>query len=337
VLEPGGVRDSSVVRGVWLDDVEFGTTTITVTGRVSVDGPGAVDPAADLLELRVNTSDDEIGTEDPDLREEIGSDVQEDGTWTHVITTTADVVTAARADSETVLEWSDASSTEMTIGEFGVPEPIEGCPPRGSEPTAPLLLASQDSGKAGDHRTNQATGLTFSGLAGTGLGAESGADQTVRLQVDGADFGEVTADSDGVYQFTGVDLAARATPHTVRVISPEGDASRTVRVDTTAPGVRVRSFGPSPLHLTGADQLRAVYRVSESATLRARIDHIHPTRLVRAFAKRTVSRDGLAEFTWNGTNVTERNVRPGRYQVVVEVTDKVGNVTVQRNLLRVVR
>ncbi len=338
VLKAGGTTDTSVVRGVWIDDIQFDNTTITVSGHVSLTGPDAVDPATDILELRINKDtpwdvNDRAGRED--RREEIAPDVQPDGTWTHVLTASVADVAEARDGADTFLEWSTATAGELTVAEFEVPEAIEGCPPPAAGPSAPLLPRAQDSGKNGDHVTNQATDLTFSGLAGTGVTGEPGPGDTVTLQVDGADAGEVTADGNGVYRFTGVDLAARATPHTVRVITPQGFAARLVTVDTKKPNVWQRSLGPSPLQLAGADQLRAVYGIGERATLQARIDPFGSTNTVRAFAQRTIAGAGSAEFTWNGKNVAGRDVQPGRYQLVLQATDRAGNIAVQRDAFRV--
>jgi hypothetical protein len=338
ILRPGGATDTSVVRGVWIDDMQFGNTTITATGHVSVDGPGAVDPAVDVLELRIDKDTDWVGTGRSDLRQVV-TDVQPDGTWTHEITAAATDVAEAEAEGETSLEWSDGTvdlPSELTIAEFGPQEPLLGCPRPTSGPTAPRLIKAHDSATVGDHLTNKTTSLTFSGLADTSaVGAGQG--ETVRLQVDGTDAGEVTADGDGVYTFTGVNLTARATPHTVRVIAPQGVASRTVTVDTTKPLTRVRSFRPSPLHLDGAQELRAVYRIGEGATLQARVEHVNPTFTAKAFARRTLAAAGVAEFSWNAKDPSGFDVQPGRYRMVLRVTDKAGNVTVRSNTFRVAR
>ena len=79
VLKPGGTTDTSVVRGVWIDDIQFDNTTITVSGHVSLTGPDAVDPATDILELRINKDtpwdvNDRAGRED--RREQIAADIR---------------------------------------------------------------------------------------------------------------------------------------------------------------------------------------------------------------------------------------------------------------------
>jgi hypothetical protein len=339
ILKPGGDRDTSVVRGVWIDDVESpDATTLTVSGHVAVEGPGAVDPAVDVLELRIDKDTDWFGTGRSDLREVV-ADVQADGKWTHEITATAADVAEAEAEGETSLEWSDGTTdvpSELTIAEFGEQEPLLGCPQAAAGPTAPLLLEADDSAQVGDHVTNKANDLTFSGLADTGV-VGAGHDETVTLQVDGTNAGEVTADSDGVYTFTGVNLPARATPHTVRVVSLGDFASRKVTVDKAEPGVRVRRFTPGPLHLDGAQQLRAVYRIGEGATLRAKVEHVSPAFTARAFAPRTQRAAGTAEFTWDLKDPSGFDVEPGRYRMVLQVADQAGNLTVLRNTFRVVR
>jgi hypothetical protein len=340
VLEPGGVTDTSVVRGVWIDDVTFENTTITASGHVSLTGPDAVDPSTDTLELRIEKDTPWDITPQPgrdDRRELIGPDVQPDGTWTHELTASvADVVEAREA--EIFLEWSNAGANELTVTEFGVPEPVEGCPRAASGPSAPLLLRSDDTGKVGDHITSKTTDLTFSGLAGTGVVGEPGPGETVTLQVDGVDRGQTTANAKGVYRFTGIDLSSRRTPHTVRVLAPdELYAQRRVTVDARTPTVRVRSFRPTPLHLTGPEKLRAVYVLGEGARLVYRIDRVDPRSTLRTFAERKAATSGPVEFTWAGKNKLGKDVRPGKYRLVLTVTDKAGNVTVQSNPVRVVR
>jgi hypothetical protein len=336
ILKPGGDRDTSVVRGVWIDDVQLGNTTITVTGQVARTGPEAVNPDADSLELRINKETNWPGTDGSDLREEIGAEVEDDGTFAHVITASESDVDEVRDEGEIFLEWSTEAATELTVAEWGEIEPLLGCPQAAAGPTAPVLLRADDSARAGDHVTSKARDLTFSGLADTGV-VGAGHDETVTLQIDGTDAGEVTADGDGVYTFTGVNLPARATPHTVRVVSLGNFASRKVTVDKAEPGVRVRRFAPGPLHLYGAQQMRAVYRISEAATLRARVEHVNPALTARAFAPRTQRAAGTAEFTWDLKDPSGFDVEPGRYRMVLQVADQAGNFTVLRNTFRVVR
>lgn len=340
VLKAGGGMDTSLVRGVWLDPLRFtGDTTIEVSGQVAVgDAPGAVDPATDSFELRIKKDVPWVSTGRKDRREPIGaSEFQPDGHFTHVITASAQDIADLQQDGETFLQWSDATGTELTVAEAGVPEPLLGCPPPATGPTAPLLSESDDTGKVGDHVTSKTTDLTFSGLAGTGVTGAPGPGQTVKLQVDGANRARVSADADGVYQFTGVRLASRAEPHTVRVISPQGFAQRLVTVDNRAPLVRLSSLGPSPLHLAGAQRLRATYGIGEGAVVQARISHLDPTFPVKIFDPRTRSAATTSEFVWDGKNAAGVDVRPGRYQVVLQVTDTAGNSTLRRDTFRVVR
>ena len=340
VLKDGGAVDTSLVRGVWLNPLKFTSdTTIEVSGHVAVgDEPGAVDPTTDALMLRINKDVPWIVTGNKDRREPIAaSEVQPDGTFTHVLTADVQDIVDLQQDSETFVEWSDPTATELTIAEAGIPEPLLGCPPAASGPTAPVLQAADDTGKQGDHITSQATNLTFSGLAGTGVTGAPGPGQSVKLQVDGADRAQVTADADGVYRFTGVSLSARATPHTLRVISPEGFAQRLVTVDDTAPGVGRRTFGPAPLSLAGAEKFRAVYSISEGATIEARINHLEPTFPVRVFDPRTRGVATTPEFVWNGKNVSGFDVHPGRFELVLRVTDKAGNSTLRRDTFSVTR
>lgn len=46
--------DTSVVRGVFIDEIEYQGTTITVSGSVTRNGPSRVVPGTDVLELRIN-------------------------------------------------------------------------------------------------------------------------------------------------------------------------------------------------------------------------------------------------------------------------------------------
>ena len=137
---PGGATDTSMVRGVWIEDMEFGDTTITVSGRVALEGPAAVNPDTDVLELRINKETDWDVTGGSDLREDIGGNVDPDGTWEHVLNVSeSDAAEAANpANRETFLEWSDGAAvtpSEMTIAEFGDLEPIAGCPRAATDPT----------------------------------------------------------------------------------------------------------------------------------------------------------------------------------------------------------
>lgn len=340
VLKTGGGVDTSLVRGVWLNPLKFTSdTTIEVSGHVAVGNePGAISPATDAFQLRINKDVAWVATGRKDRREPIvASEFQPDGSFTHVLTADVKDIVDLQQDSETTLEWSDPTGTELTIAEAEPPEPLLGCPAPRTGPTAPVLQTADDTGKAGDHITNKATDLTFSGLAGTGVTGDPGPGQNVTLQVDGITKAEVPANADGVYRFTGINLKARATPHTVRVISPEGFAERSVTVDDQAPGVRLRTFGLAPLHLAGTEQLRASYRISEGATVEARINHLDPTFAVKVFAPRTKSVAGTSDFVWNGKGVSGFDVRTGRYQVVLRVTDKAGNSTLQRDTFRVVK
>jgi hypothetical protein len=340
VLKAGGGVDTSLVRGVWLDPVKItGDTTIEVSGHVALgDEPGAINPATDSLELRINKDVPWIATGRKDRREPIAaSEVRPDGTFTHVLIADVQDIADLQQDGETFLEWSDATATELTIAEAEPPEPLLGCPPAASGPTAPLLLAADDTGKEGDHMTRKTTDLTFTGLAGTGVTGAPGPGLSVKLQVDGADRAEVTADADGVYRFTGISLIARGRPHTLRVISGAHFAERLVTVDAKAPDVRLRTFDLAPLQLAGDQKFRAAYNISEGATIEARITHLEPTFAVKVFDPRTKGVATTSEFIWNGKNVSGFDVHPGRYQLVLRVTDKAGNTTLQRDTFRVTR
>jgi hypothetical protein len=221
---PGGAVDVSVVRGVRINRVRFGVPdarSIRLSGRVTLGtGPSSVVPKTDVLELRINKSSPWAGTGRRDKRVDIGASVNADGTWTRVMRGTVGDVKDARATGEVFLEWSAAAGEteafppELTVFDFGVPEAID-CPPLQRDPTAPRLLAAHDTGVVGDHVTTRARNLTFLGRAGTGV---SGGSNPATLLVDGSEVG-TDADTAGGYEFTGVNLPARARAYKLRVES----------------------------------------------------------------------------------------------------------------------
>jgi hypothetical protein len=231
---PGGATDVSVVRGVRINRVRFGVPnarSITVTGRV-VRGPGpaAVNPRTDILELRINKDTNWAGTGRSDNRENINRNVNRDGTWRQVMNGSRADVRQARASSEIFLEWSTNTEEfppELTVFDYGDPEPLAGCPTLQRDPTAPRLLAAHDTGRRGDHVTTKARNLTFLGRAGTGV---SGGSNPARLLVNGSPVA-TDADTAGGYEFTGVNLPARVRAYELRVES-DGltSAVRRVRV-----------------------------------------------------------------------------------------------------------
>ena len=78
-----------------------------------------------------------------------------------------------------------------------------------------------------------------------------------------------------------------------------------------------------------------MYHVGEGATLQASVEHPQPDQHGADLRTAQQGGVGLAEFVWNGKGGAGRDVQPGRYRMVLEVTDKAGNVTLQRNALRV--
>jgi hypothetical protein len=349
---PNGTEDTSRVRGVWIDDVQFGVpsaNSITVSGRVSLGGPTRVVPNTDVLELRINKDSAWAGTGRIDKREDIGGSVNPNGTWSHVMTAAnAADVAEARNSSEVFLEWSgggEAEASEITVAEpEGPPEEPLDCPPLQKGPTAPTLAGAQDSGKKGDHVTNQSAGLTFRGLAGTDSqenDVEPGPGAQVQLMVNGNPRGTTTANGNGVYAFAGVTLAPRARAYSVMVRSrdaadsaPFDSAVRRVKVDTRVPNVVLRSARPNPLHLAGPERMRVAYRVGEAAKLKAVI--MKRNRTVKSFAVQNLRRAGRADYSWNGKSA-RRDVRPGRYRMLLTVTDTAGNQATHRMGFRVAR
>ncbi len=234
---PDGVRETSVVRGIRINRVRFGVPnarSITVTGRVTRGtGPAAVKPATEILELRINKETAWDGTGRVDNREDINGSVNRDGTWRHVMNGSRADVREARASSEIFLEWSTNTEEfppELTVFDFGAPEPLVGCPRLQRDPTAPRLNAADDTGRNGDHVTTRARNLTFSGNAGTGVSGGA-ANNLVTLLVDGSERGTDTANAQGIYRFDGVNLPARARAYTLRVESDGlSSLNRNVRV-----------------------------------------------------------------------------------------------------------
>lgn len=344
--QTGAPADTSLVRGLWFDELTYGVDTITASGRVALTGPTAVKPGTDILELRFRKGPprewDDPGVKG-DLRVDIGADVGAGGSWSTTVNVSAQDVAEHQAGGEAVLEWAgvEAGETEITVAEFGEAEALD-CPPLQEGPTAPQLAPSQDSGKRGDHITNRSTNLTFSGLAGTGLDGAQGPGADVTLMVNGTQKATGVADAQGVYRFAGVTLAPGAT-HSLQVRSETAgepvftSATRRVRIDNTRPGVRMRSFRPNPLHLAGRERARAVYRISEASLLQTKVQRVTPRRTVQTFRNRSLRSAALVEVFWNGKNRIRRDVRPGRYQMVLTVTDRAGNRSVQTNRFRVVR
>ncbi len=236
-IQPGGTPESSVVRGVRINRVRYGVPnarSITVTGRVTLGtGPAAVNRRRDVLELRINKDTAWDGTGRVDNREDINGSVNRDGTWRHVMNGSARDVREAARSSETFLEWSantEASPPELTVFDFGDPEPLAGCPRLQRDPTAPRLDAADDTGRYGDHVTTKARNLTFRGNAGTGVSGGA-ANNLVTLLVDGSERGTDTANAQGIYRFDGVNLPARARAYKLRVESDGlSSANRRVRV-----------------------------------------------------------------------------------------------------------
>jgi hypothetical protein len=115
-----GIRDSSVIRGVFIDSVTPGSTSITASGTVRLAGRMAVNPGADVLELRVRT-------DSGDFRQDIGASVNPDGSWTHEI---GGLAAGEAETAEVVLEWSRGASGELTVAELDGPaQRLPGCPP----------------------------------------------------------------------------------------------------------------------------------------------------------------------------------------------------------------
>jgi hypothetical protein len=111
-----GIRDSSVVRGLFIDNVVRGDTSVTVSGHVQLAGRTGVPSGP--LELRVRT-------DSGDLRENVRGDVSDTGTWSHEIP----VAAGDAAGAEVVLEWIGGGGGELTVAEEPGPAlRLPGCP-----------------------------------------------------------------------------------------------------------------------------------------------------------------------------------------------------------------
>jgi hypothetical protein len=111
------VRDTSIVRGLFIDNVVRGDTSVTVSGHVQLAGRTGVPSGP--LELRVRT-------DSADLRQNVRADVSDTGTWSREIP----VAAGEAAGAEVVLEWIGGGGGELTVAEAPAPsQRLPGCPP----------------------------------------------------------------------------------------------------------------------------------------------------------------------------------------------------------------
>jgi hypothetical protein len=111
-----GIRDSMVVRGLFIDTVVRGDTSVTVDGHVQLAGRTGVPSGP--LELRVRT-------DSGDLRENIRADVSATGSFSSTIP----VAEGEAAGAEVVLEWIGGGAGELTVAEEpGPAQRLPGCP-----------------------------------------------------------------------------------------------------------------------------------------------------------------------------------------------------------------
>jgi len=110
--------DTMVVRGLFIDTVERGDTSVTVSGHVDLAGRTGVPSGP--LELRVRT-------DSADLRQNVRADVTAsgDGTFTREVAVPA----GEAAGAEVVLEWIGGGAGELTVAEEDGPAlRLPGCP-----------------------------------------------------------------------------------------------------------------------------------------------------------------------------------------------------------------
>lgn len=110
--------DSMIVRGLFIDNVDRGATSVTVSGHVRLTGRTGVPSGP--LELRLRTDSD-------DVREDIRPVVSDTGTWSHTFN---GIPSDEVAGAEAVLEWIGGGNGELTVAEEpGPAQRLEGCPP----------------------------------------------------------------------------------------------------------------------------------------------------------------------------------------------------------------
>lgn len=137
--------DSTVVRDIFIDTdattVDTAANTITMTGHVRSLPNAPIDPAADILELRMNangfTWDANAGRRD--LRENVApAEIAADGTFTHVFqVSNADADNADANGFEQAFEWSAVPAgggdpNELTVFD-GVEGALAGCPAKAED------------------------------------------------------------------------------------------------------------------------------------------------------------------------------------------------------------
>jgi hypothetical protein len=110
--------DSMIVRGLFIDNVERGDSSVTVSGHVRLTGRTGVPSGP--LELRVRT-------DSADLRQDIRADVSDTGAWGPI---EVPVAAGEAAGAEVVLEWIGGGGGELTVAEpTGPAQRLPGCPP----------------------------------------------------------------------------------------------------------------------------------------------------------------------------------------------------------------
>ena len=103
----------------------------------------------------------------------------------------------------------------------------------------------------------------------------------------------------------------------------------------TAPILQVLELRavPNPFILSRTDGLQIGYLVSGAAVVNAVI--MRGDRVVRRFSTRKLSAAGSVSTRWNGKNRRGQAVPPGRYFVLVEADDGVGNKAEARLRVRI--
>jgi hypothetical protein len=110
------IIDSMIVRGLFIDTVDRGASSVTVSGHVNLKGATGVPTGP--LELRVRTDSD-------DVRRNVRGILTESGAFTREVPVPAN----EGAGSEVVLEWISGGGGELTVAEEAGPaQRIPGCP-----------------------------------------------------------------------------------------------------------------------------------------------------------------------------------------------------------------
>lgn len=272
--DPAGRFDSAVVRDIEVDfgSIVTGANTITISGRVNPDATGAagVTPVTDVLELRLNangfTWDANNGRKD--LREDVGADVQPDGSFTHTFNVSnADAQNWADNSGEVALEWSagagageeEVAPPAIFVADEAGGEAILGCPPFATNAvtsSSPKLINKANVGK----------GIRLSGISN---GAAGPITVTLDDRNAASDAIELTATPRNAY-VAGFQTwrTAPMTAQQIRQLRSLANGALTARASVGGPGLRIVKDTVAPRKPTATPK-PGIYRRTQVVTLDA--------------------------------------------------------------------